>query len=155
MKIEIPGREVVEISYLVFDYNGTIAIDGEIKESIKEKIIALSKNFSLYVLTADTYGSAKKECENLPLNLKCFPNNNTSENKLEIINELGSDKCMCFGNGYNDIKMFEKSALSIAILDVEGCSTKLLQSADIMVRSIDDGLDLVLNSNRIIADLRL
>ncbi|MFV0441480.1 MAG: HAD family hydrolase [Lachnospirales bacterium] len=155
MIINIPGREPIEIKHIVFDYNGTIAIDGKIKESVKEKIYTLSDSFSLYVLTADTYGSAKKECENLPINLKCFPNDNASVNKLEILTKIGASECICFGNGYNDIKMFEKAALSVAVLESEGCCSKLLNHADILVRSIDEGLDLILNPNRIIADLRL
>ena len=28
IKIEIPGRETIEIEHVVLDYNGTIALDG-------------------------------------------------------------------------------------------------------------------------------
>ena len=33
MKIEIPGYKELDLNYLVLDYNGTIAMGGEIKES--------------------------------------------------------------------------------------------------------------------------
>lgn len=35
--IEIPGRELLTLSHLVLDYNGTIAEDGEIIEGIRPR----------------------------------------------------------------------------------------------------------------------
>ncbi|MFV0520684.1 MAG: HAD family hydrolase [Lachnospirales bacterium] len=155
MIIEIPGREKIEIKYIVFDYNGTIAIDGKVKESIKDKISELSEFYNIYVLTADTYGNAQKECEGLPLTIKCFPSDKASSHKLEIVQELGNENCICYGNGYNDIEMFKSAILSVAVINDEGCSGKLIQCADMVVNSIDDGLDLLLKQKRIVAGLRL
>ena len=36
MKIEIPGYKELDLKYLVLDYNGTIARDGIIPESIRK-----------------------------------------------------------------------------------------------------------------------
>ena len=57
MKIEIPGYKELDLNYLVLDYNGTIAMGGEIKESVKERICRLAQEFEIVVLTADTYGT--------------------------------------------------------------------------------------------------
>ena len=37
MNIQIPGRELLSLSHLVLDYNGTIAEDGNIIEGIRPR----------------------------------------------------------------------------------------------------------------------
>lgn len=73
MLIEIPGYKTLTLSVLLLDYNGTIAIDGVIPSSVKERIVRLSKEFEILVLTADTHGTAKKQCEGLPMKVCTFP----------------------------------------------------------------------------------
>ena len=154
MRIDIPGYKELNITTLLLDYNGTIATDGIIPETVKTRLHNLSKDFDIYVLTADTHGTARKQCEDIPVTVHTFPVGNAADYKEEIINKIGGDKCVTLGNGRNDMKMFRKAALSIAIMDTEGMCAKLLLESDICVTSIEDGLDLLLNPKRIIADLR-
>lgn len=154
INVDIPGRKNYIIENIVFDYNGTIAVDGKIADSTKEKLSILSKMANVYVLTADTYGSATKECEGLSLTLKTFPKDNAADYKKKIIEEIGKENTICFGNGYNDIKMFEVSQISVAVLEREGMCAKLLINADVLVRSIEDGINLLLNTKALIATLR-
>lgn len=155
MKINIPGKEDLEIHNILLDYNGTIACDGTIKNSVKDKIISLNnKGFKVYVLTADTHGTVKEQCENLPITIEIFDNSNAAEYKRKIVQKLCSKNCMSIGNGFNDRKMFRESAISVAVIGDEGCSTKSLLEADIVCTSIDDALDLLLSPKRIIATLR-
>lgn len=154
MRIDIPGYKELNITTLLLDYNGTIATDGIIPETVKARLHSLSKDFDVYVLTADTHGTARKQCEDIPVTVHTFPVGNAADYKEEIIDKIGGDKCAALGNGRNDIKMFRKAALSIAIMDKEGMCAKLLSESDICVTSIENGLDLLLNPKRIIADLR-
>lgn len=154
MVIEIPGYKTLEVNTLLLDYNGTIATDGIIPESVKERIQKLASEFQILVLTADTHGTAKKQCEGLPLEVCTFPVGNAADYKEEILNQYGGEHCVCMGNGRNDIKMFQGAALSIAIMDKEGMCSALLGASDICVTSIENGLDLLLNPKRIVADLR-
>lgn len=103
MKVKIPGYKELDLKYLVLDYNGTIAVDGGIPESVEE---------------------------------------------------LGADHCVCVGNGRNDMWMFRAAALSIAVMDEEGMYGKLAVEADICVRSIEEGMDLLQKGKRLIATLR-
>ena len=73
LNIKIPGREELTLSHLILDYNGTIAEDGEIIESIQPRLAELSKDLSIYVITADTHGTAAKKCEDLPLQVLTYP----------------------------------------------------------------------------------
>ena len=154
MIIEIPGRKSLDIKNIVFDYNGTLATDGLIPEDVGQMLFELSKEFKLYVLTADTYGSATKACENYPITLKTFPKENAGQFKADIVKNLNANECACIGNGYNDLGMFDEAALSVAILGEEGACTKTLLHADIAVTDIRHAMNLFLKPSRIIADLR-
>ena len=50
LTIKIPGREELNLSHLILDYNGTIAEDGEIIESIRPRLAELSKVLSICVI---------------------------------------------------------------------------------------------------------
>lgn len=154
MKIDIPGYKELNLTTLLLDYNGTIATDGIIPETVKVRLKELAKEFNIYVLTADTHGTARKQCEDIPVTVQTFPVGNAADYKEETINKIGGKHCVALGNGRNDIKMFHQAALSIAIMDTEGMCSKLLAESDICVKTIEDGLDLLLNPKRIFADLR-
>ena len=151
---KIPGRKDIEIENIVFDYNGTIAIDGKILGRVKESLLELKKHVNVYILTADTYGTAKKECINIGVQILTFPKENAGESKRNIVKNLGGEKTFCIGNGFNDIPMFKESILSIAVVEGEGCSGKLLPYADIVTRSITEAIEIVLSKDKIKATLR-
>lgn len=151
---EIPGREDITIENLVFDYNGTIAVDGKLIDGVSHLINSISEYVNIYILTADTYGTVEKECSSIDAKVLTFPKENAGESKREIVRELGGKNTVCIGNGYNDIAMFEESILSIAIIEGEGASTNLLAKADIVTRSIIDGINIILNKNMVKATLR-
>lgn len=154
IEILVPGLKPFEITQVVVDYNGTIAVDGKIPMELKAKLAKLSKLVPITVLTADTHGTAKAECEPLGLAVRTFPQESAAACKKEIVEELGPDNVACLGNGFNDIPMFKIARLSIGVLDVEGMCGALLPHATILCRSSAEAIDLLLNPKRIIADLR-
>lgn len=151
---EIPGRGKIEIENVVLDYNGTIAVNGKILEDIKELISELKEYVNVYILTADTYGTVKEECSDIEAEVLTFPKDNAGEYKKQIVEKLNGGRTICVGNGYNDISMFKESVLSIAVIEGEGASGKLLAYADIVARSILEAFEVILNKNKIKADLR-
>ena len=154
MYIEIPGYKSLDLKYLLLDYNGTIAFDGKLSASVKEMIRSLSEELEIFVLTADTHGTAATECAGLPLTLKTFPTDSAMDSKLEILNEVGPDNCCAIGNGRNDILMCKDAALSICIMGDEGCCSKLIEHTHVTVKSIENALELLLRPKRLIATLR-
>jgi len=153
IQIEIPGRETMEIRHVVLDYNGTIAVDGVLLEDVRERMARLKELAPVYVLTADTYGTVRAQCEDLGIEVMTFPRSGAAVCKEEIVRKLGGGVA-CFGNGYNDIQMFDAAELAVAVLGGEGMCAALLTHADVLVRSIADGLDLLLKPDRLRADLR-
>lgn len=156
MIIEIPGYKTLEIKNLVLDYNGTIALDGEIPRTVKERLCTLASDCGLeiYVLTADTHGTARKMCEGLPLTIMTFPGDSAMYEKQRIIRELGADVSMAVGNGRNDVLMCREAVLSAAVIGEEGAFSGLISETTVTVCSIEDALDLLIKPKRLIATLR-
>ena len=153
LNIQIPGREELILSHLILDYNGTIAEDGEIIESIRPRLEALAKDLAIYVITADTHGTAAKKCEGLPLQVLTFPTTQVGEIKAREARKL-TGGVITIGNGFNDIQMSDAADLSICGMGKEGCCGALLTHCDVVVTSIDDALDLLLKTGRLRATLR-
>lgn len=154
IKIDIPGRESLELENLVFDFNGTMAVDGRILENIKEQLSELSKIINIYVITADTYGMAQEECEKVNLKVITIPTGCAGKHKSDLVKRLGKNVTATIGNGFNDIEMFKEAKLSVAVIEGEGTCSKLIINSDIVTRSIKEALNLFLTPNYIKADLR-
>ena len=153
LNIQIPGREELVLNHLILDYNGTIAEDGEIIDSIRPRLAELSKELSIYVITADTHGTAAKKCEGLPLQVLTFPTTEVGKIKAEEVTKLEGG-VITIGNGFNDIQMSDAADLSICVIGKEGCCGALLAHTDVVVTSIEDALDLLLKTGRLRATLR-
>lgn len=154
MKLDIPGYKVLDLKYLVLDYNGTIAIDGYIPDYMREGLRRLADRFRIFVVTADTHGNAGAQCAGLPVEIYTFPSSDAAHAKQEIVEKLGSEKCVCVGNGRNDVLMCRIAGLSVAVMDAEGMYGRLSAEADVCVRSMREGLELLMNEKRLIATLR-
>lgn len=153
IRIEIPGRETITVEHLVLDYNGTIAEDGNLIEGVEERLEALRDLVEIHVLTADTYGTVRKQCEHTGVHVETFPRAGAAECKLEIVEALGGN-VMCVGNGFNDALMFDRAEFSIAVIEREGTFAGLISHADVITTSILDALDLLLKPDRLKATLR-
>lgn len=153
MIYKIPGREDLVIENLVLDYNGTLAYDGKLIEGVEELLNSI-KDINVYIVTADTYGSVREECKNIDCEVLTFPKENAGLEKERIVEKLGASRTICIGNGYNDIAMFKRSAISIAVIGGEGACGGLLNYSDIVVTSILDGLRIVEDERKVKATLR-
>lgn len=154
MKIVIPEYKTIELQTLFLDFNGTIAVDGRIPESVRQRLRRLGDELQIYVLTADTHGTAQEECEGLPVIVHTFPTGDARTYKRELVKSMGRRNCAAIGNGRNDEWMLKEAALSIGVMDQEGMYGGIFKAADLCVRSMEDALDLLLQPSRIIAGLR-
>lgn len=154
IQLDIPGRGKMQIENVVFDYNGTIATDGILSEEIKVQIRQLKNLVNIYILTADTHGSVKSNCQDLDVEIIIFPQENANLEKKKIVQALGKSVTACVGNGFNDQGMANYSLLFVCVLGEEGCFSGLLPVTDVLVKSTRDALNLFLNPKRLIATLR-
>ena len=137
----------------MLDYNGTIAADGNIIEGIRPRLAELSKELSIYVITADTHGTAAMKCADLPLQVLTFPTAEVGKIKAEEVRKL-SGGVVTVGNGFNDIQMSDAADLSVCVMGREGCCGALISHCDVIVTSVEDALDLLLIPGRLRATLR-
>jgi len=152
--IEIPNYKTINLKHIVLDYNGTIAKDGKLKIEVKNLLPLLEQKYTLHVITADTFGSVKKELKDFKIEVKVLKSQNHTLEKESYIKELNENECVAIGNGNNDVKMIQSASIGIAILGDEGCSTQSLLISDITCKYIDEALQLMLNTKRLIATLR-
>lgn len=154
IRIDIPGWGNIEIENLVLDLNGTIATDGKIPSEVKEKIKSLSDKAKIYILTADTQGTASEEISNMGVELFKVSGENSTEVKLRVVESLDPTRTVAIGNGSNDHLILKEAALGIAVLGDEGISASAMKNADVIVKNISNALDLFLKPKRLIATLR-
>jgi soluble P-type ATPase len=154
LRMEIPGRGAYTIEFLVLDMNGTISIDGRISGRFRDKISLLAKRLKVYILTADTRGDAQERLGRTAAELVRIDGGEEALQKERFVRELGSEKTIAVGNGYNDHLMVKEAALGIAVIGREGAAKETICNADVVVNEIADALDLILKPLRHQATLR-
>lgn len=154
LDIEIPGRGTLQVSYVLSDYNGTLACDGQLISELAPLLERLGRVVDVYVITADTFGDASRNLQDLPVKLSILAPGDQDRAKAAYLTDLGAGQTVALGNGRNDRLMLKDAALGIAIMETEGCCVETLQAADIVCRSPIDAVNLLLNPKRLIATLR-
>ncbi|MFN3478935.1 MAG: HAD family hydrolase [Thermodesulfovibrionales bacterium] len=153
-ELHIPGFGTVRLEHLVSDFTGTLSVDGGLIPGVRERLNELSKLLKIHILTADTFGRAKEELKDINCEIHILEGEAHDIQKEDYVKMLDAERVVAFGNGNNDRRMLKAARIGIAVMLDEGCSVDALSSADIVVRSIIDGLDLLLNPKRLKATLR-
>jgi soluble P-type ATPase len=152
--IDIPGAGKKEIHHIVFDYNGTIAIDGVLIPGVKEAIRSFAGQAAFHVITADTFGFVSEQVSDIDCEVIIIPPGDQARSKYDFISTLGKDQTLCAGNGANDELMLRHAAVGVAVLQEEGLATAALFAADLVVKDILDLFALLKTRERIMATLR-
>jgi len=140
--------------YLVLDINGTLTVDGELLPGVADRLRSLSDRLHIELLTADTRGTAQGIAEMLGVRATRVQPGREAEQKRAHVVALGADNVVALGNGNNDALMLDAAGLSIAVMEGEGVSVAALTAADIAVRHVAEGLDLLLYPTRLLSTLR-
>ncbi len=154
IQIDIPGFGKVRIVHAVFDFNGTIACEGKVDNETIQLLRRLQEKVDIHILTADTYGLVEEALKDHSFHIHILSNSGEAEQKAAYVENLNPIKVISFGNGNNDVEMLKKSRVGVAVIKEEGCSTKTLEAADLVVKDITDGLQLLLQPLRLKAGLR-
>jgi len=155
IQIDIPGKACFSIRHVIFDYNGTIARDGQLIPGVRQGINQFSDRLTFHVLTADTFGSVKTQLHNVNAFLTVISKENQDRKKLEYLKTLGANQTICAGNGRNDSLMLKRACIGIAVLGDEGLSAASFSASDLIVKNVLDIFGLLKTPERIIATLRV
>lgn len=154
ISIDIPDFGPLQLQHLVTDYNGTLAFDGLLHIGVAGRLKALSRVLTIHIITADTFGRAREQLAELPVQLTVVAPEGQAEAKQRYVQALGAQSVVAVGNGRNDRKMFAAAALSIGLMQEEGLARAALLEADIISHSVQDVLDLLAHPERLKATLR-
>jgi soluble P-type ATPase len=154
INIDVPGFGRIEVNHLVSDFTGTLSEAGCLCDGVRERINELSRELTVHILTADTFGRAKKEIEGVNCKMHILSGIDHDMQKEHYVKSLDPERVVALGNGKNDRKMLKAARVGIAVCLKEGCSTDAIQAADVLVSSAMDALDLLINPIRLKATLR-
>lgn len=154
LELDIPGFGLSRLEHLVSDFTGTLSVDGQLVSGVKEKLSKIAEFLTIHILTADTFGMAKSELEGVKCDIHILTGENHDAQKEHFVTNLGAESVIAFGNGNNDRLMLRAARIGVAVCLKEGCATDAITSADIVVTSTADALDLLLNQKRLKATLR-
>ncbi|TKB25626.1 ATPase P [Desulfopila sp. IMCC35006] len=152
--VQIPGGENLQLSHLVLDYNGTLALDGDLIAGVAEKIRELAIHLQLHVITADTHGTVAEKLKGLPCTLHIIGPDTQDRQKQAYVQSLGAEKVAAIGNGRNDGLMLQTAALGIVLVQREGAGMAAILHADLMCTDIVAAFALLLKPDRLKATLR-
>jgi soluble P-type ATPase len=154
MKFTIPGQPGLDIQHVVFDYNGTLAVDGLLLPDVAEQINRFAPQLTFHVITADTYGTVARALDGVACTVHVISNGQQDASKLQYIEQLGKDNVLAVGNGNNDKLMLQAAALGIALIQAEGASVQAVMAADVVCTSVLDVFGYLATPNRLVATLR-
>jgi soluble P-type ATPase len=153
--IDIPGRRTLNLMHLVLDFNGTIAVDGQLVPGVADCLAALVPDLDIHVLTADTFGMAAERLAGVDCRLSILPAGCQDETKLEYVKTIGCGQSVCIGNGRNDCLMLREAGLGIAVALQEGVALETVLAADVICTDIVSALELLRRPLRLKATLRV
>lgn len=154
IELSIPGTGDMALEHVVFDVNGTLAVDGMLIEGVAGRLAELKERIAIHLLTADTHGGQAAIDAALGQTAHRVQRGQEREQKAAFVRELGAERVIAVGNGGNDVGMLGEAALGIAVIGAEGLNVAALNAADVVVASTLDALDLLLNPSRLVATLR-
>ncbi len=152
MIYKVPNIGSLELKTLILDLNGTLTVKGKIVKGVKKRLSAL-KGLGYHVLffTGNTRGNADQIAKSLGIDWVLAESGIEKRNQAR---KLDPKTCVSIGNGLIDLELMKIVKLRIVTLQAEGVHIKTLLNSDIVVTSINDALDLLIDSPTLIATLR-
>jgi P-type E1-E2 ATPase len=154
IEMNIPGRGNVQLRHLVFDVNGTLAVDGIPLDGIAKRLASLRDRLEIHLVTADTHGQQTTIDRQLNIQAVRLQAGDESTQKADIVRGLGAEAVAAIGQGANDAGMLQAAALGICVLSPESTAVETLLAADLVTPDIFAALDLFDKPLRIVASMR-
>jgi len=159
IRIEIPGGEEIKIKHIVFDVNGTLALDGTLLPEVSSLLMELRERTNIHLLTADTHGKQAKIDQQLGMTATRVKAGKEAEQKAAFLKNLGPDQSAAIGQGANDSLMLKdlmlkEARIGICVLSEEGTALETLLQADLVTPNINTALSLFIHPTRLVASLR-
>lgn len=140
------------IKNIIVDLNGTLSVQGVISDHSQLLIKQLlDLSYNIVLISGDLRGNAALQAEKLGID---FLLAKSSEEKEARMKAFKKEETAAIGNARIDIGTFKRAKISIATLQSEGIHTGILKHVDIIVPSIEDALNLFIDTKSLEATLR-
>jgi soluble P-type ATPase len=146
--LQRPGQEPLEFDFILIDFEGTLASDRRVDPKAKDKINLLSKRTQIYILTKGEKEHAGVTLKKVKGEIIYLMEGKSSQQKIDLLCQLGAAKSIAIGNGVDDAFMIEKAGFGICVLSKEGTSSETMKKADVLFTNILDALDFLLKPLR-------
>jgi P-type E1-E2 ATPase len=150
----LPDGRFLTLSHAVFDWNGTLALDGHLSRRVEELLRELAQRLKVYIVSADTHGTLQQATGQLGLDIRRVKR---GEEKVAVVHQLraqGARGVVAVGNGANDVGMLRAADCAIAVVGGEGAVPAVLWVADVVCPSGEAAIQLLLHPQRLVATLR-
>ncbi|MCA9391645.1 HAD hydrolase family protein [candidate division WWE3 bacterium] len=153
MNYEVPGVGEIEIKVIVLDLNGTLSVNGQVPDGVKQRLDKLNElGIEIVLFTGDQRGTAQDLCDDLGIS---FVRCKSLEEKEKAMGNYDSETTAAIGNARIDIGTFKKAKVSVATLQAEGIHAGILEHVDVVVPTINDALDFFIDTNTFAATMRM
>jgi len=126
---------------------------------VERRLVRLAEFVEIHILTADTFGTVERELGSLPVRIHQLKPAGQDVQKMKFIESLPAEHTVALGNGNNDRLLLaavkKAGGLAIAVDNGEGCSIETLQNATLFITGVENALDLLIETDRLKATLRL
>jgi soluble P-type ATPase len=143
-----PGLPPLEISFILLDFEGTLASDRRVHPKAKDKINLLSKRTKIYILTNEEKIVVEKALKKVKAEIIYLMEGEASQQKLDLLQKLGASQCVAIGNGADDVPMIGEAGFGISTMGNEGTYSEAMKKADAVFMNILDALDFLLKPLR-------
>jgi P-type E1-E2 ATPase len=154
IELNIPGRGIIELEYLVCDVNGSLALDGQLLDGLIRPLTVLRDRLELHLLTADTHAKQAVIDRQLGLEAVRVQTGDEACQKAAYVRRLGAERVVAIGQGANDALMLKEAGLGICVMSQEGTAVDALLAADLVLSDIFSAMELLEKPLRIVATLR-
>ena len=152
MVYNIPGVGELQLNTLILDLNGTLTVKGRIPDGVKDRLNRLKElGYQIVFFTGNTRNNADEIASALGIDWILAENGIA---KRDEALKLDPDTCVSIGNGLIDLPMMEVVKLRIVTIQAEGVHVQTLIHSDVVIPSIIDALDLLIDPATLVATLR-
>ncbi len=152
MTYDVPGVGTLDLQTIILDLNGTISVHGALVEEVQERLTKLKElGYKIVLFTGNTRGDADQMAAHLGIEWRLAK---SAEDKRDEVLKLNPETCVSIGNGLIDLELMKVVKLRIVTLQAEGVHVQTLLASDVVVPTIIDALDMLIDSNVLVATLR-
>jgi soluble P-type ATPase len=142
------GQDPLGIDFILLDFEGTLASDRRVHPKAKDRINLLSKRTKIYILTKEEKILMEEALKKVKAEIIYLMEGEASQQKLDLLRQLGASRTVVIGNGADDVPMIEEAGFGICVMGREGAHSETMKKADMVFMNILDALDFLLKPLR-------